>query len=113
MAKKKEAWPEHEPETMPRLTPNGKESQCIALAYELVEKRLRAGTATSQETTYFLRLGSSFNELEKRQLEEKIKLLEARTEAMESAKRVEALYTDAISAVTSYGSPATMWSAHD
>ena len=84
-----------------------RESQCIALAYDLVEKRLREGTATSQETTHFLRMGST-KELRERRLDEmELELKAAKKEAIEAAQRVEELYKDAISAVRSYSSPVT------
>ena len=41
------------------ITPEARESQLVSMAYDLVEQRLLNGTATSQETTYFLKLGSS------------------------------------------------------
>lgn len=72
------------------------------MAYDLVEQRLRDGTATSQETTHFLKMGSSKERLEKQILEEERKLKAAKTEALESQKRIEALYEDAIRAVTRY-----------
>ena len=37
----------------PALTPEARENQLIALAVDLVEKRLIEGTASSQETTHF------------------------------------------------------------
>lgn len=87
------------------MTSAAKESQLIALAYDLVEHRLRNGTATSQETVHFLKMGSAMAKLEKRELEEKIKYLEAKSEAMESAKRIESLYKEAIDSVMTYRSP--------
>ena len=42
----------------PALTPEARENQMIALAVDLVEQRLLDGTASSQETTHFLKLGS-------------------------------------------------------
>ena len=84
-----------------------RESQCIALAYDLVERRLRAGTATSQETTHFLRMGST-KEMRDRKLDEmELELKAAKKEALESAQRIEELYKDAIAAVRSYSSPVT------
>lgn len=83
-----------------------RESQCIALAYDLVEQRLREGTATSQETTHFLRMGST-KELRDRKLDEmELELKAAKKEAIEAARRVEELYKDAIMAVQTYRSPA-------
>lgn len=83
-----------------------REDQLIALAYDLVEERIRNGTATSQETVEFLRRGSTKARLEKEIMEENVKYLKARTEAMESAKRVEELYGEAMKAFRSYqGTP--------
>ena len=48
----------------PALTPEARENQMIALAVDLVEQRLLDGTASSQETTHFLKLGSMKNRLE-------------------------------------------------
>lgn len=84
------------------FSPEAREQQLAALAYDLVEEKLRNGTATSQETTYFLKIGSRKEQLERRILEEQGDYLKAKREAIESAKRIEALYADAIKAVRSY-----------
>lgn len=83
-----------------------REDQLIGLAYDLVEERMRNGTATSQETVEFLKRGSTKARLEKEMIEEEIKLKRARTEAMESMKRMEEQYAEAMKAFTSYrGTP--------
>ena len=86
----------------PALTPEARENQLIALAVDLVEQRLLDGTASSQETTHFLKLGSSKNRLELEKLEEENKLLRARTESLQSQKRVEELYTNALNSMRRY-----------
>ena len=86
----------------PALTPEARENQMIALAVDLVEQRLIDGTASSQETTHFLKLGSMKNRLEMEKLQEENRLLKARTEALQSAKRVEELYSEAIKAKRRY-----------
>lgn len=86
----------------PAMTPEARENQLIALAYDLVEQRIRNGTATSQETTHFLKLGSSKARAEKEKMEKEIKLLTAKTEALESQKRVEELYSNALEAMRTY-----------
>lgn len=96
-----------------RQTAEGREDQLIALAYDLVEKRLREGTATSQETTQFLKMGSRKDRLEREMLKKKIAVYEAQAEAYAAQKRIEELYTDAINAVRSYGSPASSGGYHD
>lgn len=86
----------------PALTPEARENQLIALAVDLVEQRLLDGTASSQETTHFLKLGSMKNQLEMEKLREENKLLQAKTESIQSAKRVEELYSEAINAMRRY-----------
>lgn len=86
----------------PQLTPEARENQLIALAMDLVEKRLLEGTASSQETTHFLKLGTMKEILEREKLEKENELLKAKTEAIQSAKRTEELYKEAIKAMKTY-----------
>lgn len=86
----------------PALTPEARENQCIALAMDLVEERLREGTASSQETVHFLKLGSMKERLEREKLEEENKLLRAKTEAIQSQKRMEEVYEKALLAMQRY-----------
>lgn len=104
MARKKNPiqTPNSERKIRPALTPEARENQLISLATDLVEQRLRDGTASSQETTHFLKLGSTKHKLEMEKLKEENKLLSAKTEMLQSAKRVEELYSEAISAMRRY-----------
>jgi hypothetical protein len=86
----------------PALTPEAREKQLISLAYDLVEERLRNGTATSQETTHFLKMGSTKERTENEIRELQKELISAKTEAIQSAKRIEELYADAIKAMRRY-----------
>lgn len=86
----------------PALTPESRENQMIALAVDLAEKQLMEGTASSQVITHYLKLGSTKERLEKEKLEEENKLLRAKTEALQSAKEVEKLYSEAIAAMRKY-----------
>lgn len=86
----------------PALTPEARENQLIYLATNLAEQQLRDGTASSQVITHYLKLGSSKEKLEQEILRENKKLLTAKTEAIQSAKRVEELYTEAIAAMRQY-----------
>lgn len=90
------------PKLRPQSSPEARENQLIALAYDLAEERLRNGTATSQEVVHFLRLGSIRERKELELVEKKIELDTAKTEALKSAKRIEELYSDAINAFRSY-----------
>ena len=86
----------------PATTPEGRENQMIALAMDLAEKRMRAGTASAQEVTHFLKLGSLNARTEREILEKQKELITAKTEAIRQAKKVDELYADAISAFKKY-----------
>ena len=70
MAKVKASNSNVKPKLRPALSPEARENQMAALAMDLVEQRLRDGTASSQETTHFLKLVSSTAKLQ----QEKLKL---------------------------------------
>ena len=86
----------------PALSPEARENQMISLAVDLAEKQLMEGTASSQVITHFLKLGSSKEKLEKEILREQKALIQEKTEALKSAKRIEELYSDAIEAMKEY-----------
>lgn len=86
----------------PALTPEARENQMISLAVDLAEKQLMEGTASSQVITHYLKLGSTKERIEKEILEKQKELISAKTEALQSAKRIEELYTDAIGAMRRY-----------
>ena len=86
----------------PALNPESREKQLIALAVDLAERQLLEGTASSQVITHYLKLGSSKEKLEREKLEEENKLLKAKTEALQSAKRMEGLYEEALDAFRTY-----------
>ena len=86
----------------PALTPEARENQLISLAVDLAEKQLIEGTASSQVITHYLKLGSSKERIEKEILEKQKELISAKTENLKSAKRIEELYSEAISAMRKY-----------
>ena len=86
----------------PAITPEARENQMISLAVDLAERQLQEGTASSQVITHYLKLGSTREKLERERLEEENKLLKARTEQIQSMKRVEELYEEAIKAMRNY-----------
>ena len=106
MAKTKKTSSNPSRKIRPALTPEARENQLISLAVDLVEQRLIDGTASSQETTHFLKLGSVKNRLEMEKLEEENRLLKAKTESIQSQKRVEELYAEALNAMRSYAGQA-------
>lgn len=84
------------------LTPEARENQLIYLATNLAEQQLKDGTASSQVITHYLKLGSTKERIEKEILEKQKELISAKTEALQSAKRIEELYTEAIAAMRRY-----------
>lgn len=86
----------------PALTPEARENQMISLAVDLAEQQLRDGTASSQVITHFLKLGSTKAEIEKERLRKENALIDAKVEALNSAKHMEELYANAIKAMQRY-----------
>ena len=86
----------------PALTPEARENQLVSLAVDLAEKQLREGTASSQVITHYLKLGSTKERIEKEILEKQKQLIEAKTQSLQSAQRIEELYTDALNAIRKY-----------
>lgn len=90
----------------PAKTPEGRENQLIMLAMDLAESLILKGEASSQVLTHFLKLGSTKEQLEKSRLIEENKLLKAKTESLQSAQKVEALYHEALDAMRTYSGTA-------
>lgn len=83
----------------PAMSPEARENQMISLAMNLAEKHLIDGTASAQEITHFLKLGTQKERLEKDILEKQKALLDAKTDSLKSSKRNEELYERAIAAM--------------
>lgn len=86
----------------PALSPEARENQLISLAVDLAEKQLRDGTASSQVITHYLKLGSTKEKIEKEILEKQKELIEAKTQSLQSAQRIEELYMNALNAMRKY-----------
>jgi hypothetical protein len=74
----------------PARSAEEREMQMVNLAMKLVEQRMRDGTATSQETTHFLKLGTERERLEKQKLEQEIELAKAKIQAAKAAEETKA-----------------------
>jgi len=86
----------------PSMTPEGRENQLVSLAVDLAERQLLDGSASSQVITHYLKLGSTKDQAEKEILFEQVKLIKAKTQALQSGKNVEELYNKAIKAMRNY-----------
>lgn len=83
-------------------SPADRENEVIALAYDLAERQLRDGTATAQVITHFLKLATEKDQLEREILSEQKKLVSAKTESIQSSKRIEELYSEAVASMRRY-----------
>lgn len=86
----------------PPTTPEAREDELVSLAHDLAEKQIREGSASSQVVTHFLKLGSTRERLEQERLAHENELTRVKIEAIESQKRVEELYMEALNAMRSY-----------
>lgn len=86
----------------PAITPEAREQQLISLAVDLVEKRLIEGTASSQETTHFLKLATSKYKADLEKTKKELELTVAKTEAMKSQIRSEEMFAEAVKAFRGY-----------
>ena len=84
------------------LSQEARENNIISLAMDLAEQRLRDGTASAQEVTYWLRYGSQRDKLEREMMEAKNELLKAKADAIKAAEKSELLYAEAIKAFRLY-----------
>lgn len=91
----------------PSTTIEGREGQLVSLAIDLAEKQMIEGTASSQVITHYLKLGSTREKLEQERLANENLMLRAKAESMESQKRVEELYTEAMDAFRAYSGQET------
>lgn len=90
------------PLSRPVISPEARQNQLIAAAYDLIERRIMEGTASSQETTALLKMGSTRERLEQELLQQKAELERIKAETLESEKRTEEKYNAAIEAFKRY-----------
>ena len=86
----------------PAISPQARENQIISAAYDLAEKRILNGTASSQEIIHFLRMGSEKEKLERAKLEEENKLLREKTKSLAAATNIEQILKDGLNALGRY-----------
>ena len=91
------------PRRPPAMTPEARENQIINQALNLIERQIEDGSASSQLLSHYAKLGSTRERLEQERLLREVDLLERKAQAMDSAKRIEELYDEAIAAMRSYG----------
>ena len=82
-------------------TAEKRENELIALAVDLAEEQLRAGTASSQVITHFLKLATEKEKLEREKLEAEIEITRTKKKSIEASDRMEELLANAIDVFTS------------
>jgi hypothetical protein len=86
----------------PATSPEEREMQLANDAYDLAEEQMRAGTASSQVITHFLKMGSTRERLEQERMRHEVELMVVKKEQLEGQKRVEELYVNALEAMRGY-----------
>lgn len=86
----------------PALTDEGRENRLISMAYDLVEKRLKDGTASASETTAILKLGTQREKLEREKLQAEVNFTRSKSEALAQSQKMDELMTQAIAAFKGY-----------
>lgn len=90
------------PKRPPATTLEAREKQMVALAVDLAEKQIIAGTASSQVITHYLKLGTTREKLEQEKLIKENELLATRADSIASSKRMEELYEAALDSMREY-----------
>jgi RecB family exonuclease len=86
----------------PATTPQAREHQLVALAYDVAEGMMRSGNPPAQVVTHFLKMGSSEHEAELRKKDEEIAYLRTRNESLSRADHGNELAAAALRALGSY-----------
>ena len=86
----------------PAIEPEARELQMVSLAFDLVERRLREGTASAQETVHFLKIGSRLENIEREILEKQKELTIAKADQIRAQQHSDELYAKALAAFARY-----------
>jgi hypothetical protein len=90
------------PPLVPASTPEGREQQLTALAYDLAEERMRNGTASSAEVVHFLKLSTVESRLKEEKLKHETELMAAKTESIKNAESTREMMEEAMRAMKHY-----------
>jgi hypothetical protein len=102
MAAKREPAGNSKPRVRPATTPEAREQQLGAFAYDLAESQLLDGSASAQVITYFLKSNSVREKLELERLKQENLLTQAKIAQAGQADRMENLMREAMAAFTEY-----------
>lgn len=83
-------------------TLEAREQEVTLKAYDLAERQIEDGTASSQTISHFLRMGSTRELVEQERIRGQIEVDRVKAEQLEGQKRIEAMYVEALDAMRSY-----------
>lgn len=83
-------------------TPDAREAQLTAAAYNLAEQRILDGTASDTLIREFIKIGSPKEKVEREILERQRDLITAKTEAIRAQKRSDEMFAEALAVFKSY-----------
>ena len=90
----------------PAKTPEAQENRMISLAVDLAERQLMEGSASTPVIVHYLKLATAKEKLEQEKLARENELLKAKAEQIESAQKIEEMYSQALNAMKAYsGTP--------
>jgi hypothetical protein len=88
---------------LPRArTPEAREAQLAALAYDLAERQFHDGTASSQVIVHFLKVGSTREKVELQKAKQETLLVEAKVKDLANVEEMKKLYVEAMDAMRGY-----------
>lgn len=98
-----EIEPDQPLKRLPRArTPEAREAQLVAMAYDLAEEQLIKGTASSQTITYLLKIGSTREKQELQKMKQETLLVEAKVKDLANVEEMKKLYVEAMNAMRGY-----------
>ena len=86
----------------PATSPEARENQMISHAFDLAEKQMLEGTASSSVIVHYLKLATTRETLEREKLQRENELLQARVESLKQGEDIKHLYEDAIRHMRAY-----------
>lgn len=107
MARKKQSADNSTSGRIKYINPDAQEARMISLAMDLAEQQLADGTASPSIIAHYLKLGTEKYKLEQEILKSQRDLTVAKTEAIETGKHIEELYSEAITAIREYRGEST------
>lgn len=102
MASPKKSGDSKKPARPPATTPEGRQKQMMALAFDQAELQMREGVAPAPVVVHFLKLATEQTKLEAEQMRRKNLLLEKQVDQIDQAGRIEELLGKAVESMTKY-----------